>query len=137
MWSEALSTLDRAERLHRQFFAPPHGAPGVAPRISPNWEPPVDIVEEGGALRIHIALPGVSPDSITIVADAHGVTVSALRSFPLGKVCGDPSARIHRVEIPYGRFERHVALAADELSLFEKTLADGVLTLSFRRKESA
>ena len=132
MWSEALSMLDRADRLHRQFFAAslgqaPHG------QSTPNWEPPVDIVETAEGLRVHMALPGVAADAITLLLDDEGLVVSALRPFP----CREDAAHIHRVEIPYGRFERRIPIAADELELFEKTLADGLLTLAFRRKEGA
>jgi len=121
MWGEALSVLDRADRLHRQFFI----------HVAPAWEPPVDIVEADGALHVQMALPGVPADAITLAGDPRGVTVSALRSFP----CRDAGARIHRVEIPHGRFDRRLALDLDELELTQKTLADGVLTLTFRKKE--
>jgi HSP20 family molecular chaperone IbpA len=129
MWSEALSMLDRAERLQHQFFV----------QVSPAWEPPVDVVESGESLFVHVALPGVQPDSITLAFDAGGFTVSALRAFPAVS-CGE-SAHIHRVEIPYGRFERRIDLPLDDpyspLELARKTLADGVLTLTFHRKEGA
>lgn len=131
MWSEALSMLDRAERLQRQFFT----------QVAPAWEPPVDIVETGDAVHVHIALPGVPADSITLAFDAGGFTVSALRAFPFRESCGEPGAHIHRVEIPYGRFERRVGLPLDDpyspLELARKSLADGVLTLTFTRKEGA
>ena len=131
MWSEALSVLDRADRLHRQFFTPPF------PHAAPAWEPPVDVVETHDELRVHIALPGVPPDSITIAQDAGGVVVSALRSFP----CREEQAHIHRVEIPYGRFERRIGLPLHDpyspIELAGKALANGVLTLTFRRKEGA
>ncbi len=127
MWSEALSVLDRADRLHRQFFAAP-----FADR-APAWEPPIDVSEAGDALRVHVALPGVPADAITVALDHEGIIVSALRPFP----CRDEGARIHRVEIPYGRFERHIPLPTQSIELFEKTLADGILTLTFRRKEGA
>jgi len=121
--------LERADRLHRQFFAPPSHAPA--------WEPPVDIVEAGEELRVHVALPGVTPDSITVVADAGGITVSALRAFP----CRESGAHIHRVEIPYGRFERRIELPLEDpyapIALRGKSLVDGVLTLVFRRIEGA
>jgi HSP20 family protein len=127
MWSEALSVLDRADRLHRQFFT----------QVAPAWEPPVDVVETGEELRVHIALPGVAPDSITIAADAGGITVSALRAFP----CRERGALIHRVEIPYGRFERRIELPLEDpyspLALSGKSLLDGVLTLTFRTREGA
>ena len=134
MWSEALAVLERAERLQRQFFAPPQLGSG-APRGVPQWEPPVDIVETDELLRVHVALPGVSPDSITLAADAGGITVSALRLFP----CREHGAHIHRVEIPYGRFERRIDLPLADpyapLELAGKALEDGVLTLVFRRRE--
>jgi HSP20 family molecular chaperone IbpA len=134
MWSEALSVLDRAERLQRQFFT----------HVAPAWEPPADVVEAGDELRVHIALPGVPADSITIAIDAAGVSVSALRAFPLKADCG-AEAHIHRIEIPYGRFERRIDVALDDpytpLELAGKSLENGVLTLTFRtqlpRKEGA
>jgi HSP20 family molecular chaperone IbpA len=129
MWSEALAVLERADRLHRQFFAPPYRAPA--------WEPPVDIAEVNDELRVHVALPGVAPDSITVAADSGGITVSALRPFP----CRESGAHIHRVEIPYGRFERRIELPLEDpyapIALAGKSLVDGVLTLVFRRIEGA
>ena len=127
MWSEALSMLDRAERLHRQF----------SHQVMDAWEPPVDVVESNDELRVHIALPGVSPEDVTIGMEPGGITVSALRPFP----CREDGAHIHRIEIPYGRFQRHIALPLADpyggLRLEGKTLEDGILTLTFRRKEGA
>ena len=119
--------LERAERLHRHFFTHTETA----------WEPPVDIVETPEAVVVHIALPGVAADSITLVTDANGITLSALRPFP----CRDAGSHVHRLEIPYGRFERHIGLPLADpyapLELSGKALADGVLTLTFTRKEGA
>ena len=115
--------LDRADRLHRQFFT----------QAAPGWEPPIDVVESDGELLVEMALPAVAADSITIVMDAEGVVVSAERPFP----CRGDGSRIHRIEIPYGRFERRIALDLRALELHRRTLADGVLTLAFRRKEGA
>jgi len=124
MWGEALSMLDRAQRLQRQFFT--HAA--VA------WEPPVDIIETGDTLEVHVALPGVSADAITVGLDAAGITISALRAFP----CRDQNGQIHRLEIPYGRFERQIGVALGDpytpLELAGKALENGILTLTFRRK---
>lgn len=124
MWSEALSLLDQADRLHRQFF-----------RLGPTaqahaWEPPVDVIESADGFRVHVALPGVANDAIAVCVEADGVTVSALRAFP---DCA-PEARLHRVEIPYGRFERRIALPAHALELTERTHANGLLTLVFEKR---
>ncbi len=119
--------LDRAERLQRQFFS--HAA--VA------WEPPVDIHESEAGVTVQVALPGVPADAVTIGLEPSGVTVSALRAFP----CRESATHIHRIEIPYGRFERHIGLPLGDpyegLELAGKQLADGVLTLTFRKKEEA
>jgi HSP20 family molecular chaperone IbpA len=119
MWSEALAMLDRAERLHRQFFT--HAAA--------SWEPPVDVVESAAGLRVQVALPGVAAESIDIALEPAGVVVRALRPFP----CREDVAQVHRIEIPYGRFERRIALPIS-LELAGEQLADGVLTLTFRKK---
>ena len=127
MWNEALSVLERAERLQRQFFT--HAAAA--------WEPPVDVLENEDGVTLQVALPGVRADSITIGVEPAGVTISALRAFP----CGGDTTHVHRIEIPYGRFERRIGLPLADpyagLELAGKQLADGVLTLTFRRKERA
>jgi len=124
MWGEALSMLDRAQRLQRQFFTHAQVA----------WEPPVDIVETGETLQVHVALPGVSADAITVALDSAGISVSALRAFP----CRGEASQIHRLEIPYGRFERFIGLPLGDpyapLELAGKALDNGILTLTFRRK---
>jgi HSP20 family molecular chaperone IbpA len=127
MWSEALSMLDRAERLQRQFFH----------HTAVSWEPPVDITETPDELRVQVALPGVPADSVTVALDPGGLTVSAARAFP----CGEGTQNVHRIEIPYGRFERQIGLPLGDpyspLVLAGKSLADGVLTLVFKKKETA
>ena len=126
MWGEALSMLDRAQRLQRQFFT----------HVNVAWEPPVDIVETGDTLLVHVALPGVSADAITLALDSAGISISALRAFP----CRGEASQIHRLEIPYGRFERFIGLPLADpyasLELTGRSLQDGILTLTFRRKES-
>lgn len=131
MWGEALSLLEQADRLQRQFFRVAGAESGHT------WEPPVDVAESGGLLKVHVALPGVSADSITVLLEPGGVVVAALRPFP----CRESGAHIHRIEIPYGRFERRIALPLRDpyrpIELASKELADGVLTLTFRRKDGA
>jgi HSP20 family protein len=122
MWGEALAMLDRAQRLQRQFFTHADAA---------SWEPPVDIVESDDAFQVHVALPGVAADAITVGIDAAGISISALRPFP----CRDHDSQIHRLEIPYGRFERLIGMPPVEL--VGKRLENGILTLTFRRTEEA
>ncbi len=118
--------LDRAERLQRQFFT----------HATVAWEPPVDVIETADGVQVHIALPGVPSEAIRVALGPGGLTVSAARPFP----CQGDATNIHRIEIPYGRFERQVGLPLGDpyapLELAEQRLADGVLTLVFRKKEA-
>src|SRR6185369_3604929 len=127
MWNDALSMLEQAERLQRQFAH--FGRSEVA---GPSWEPPVDIVESGDALAVQVALPGVAMDSVNVALEDGAITVTASRAFP---AC-DRGARVHRLEIPFGRFTRRIVLpagiAARALELVGRNYQDGCLILTFR-----
>lgn len=126
MWAEALSMFDEAERLQRQFFR------AGCEAAEASWEPPIDVIEVADALVLQVALPGVAEDSIMLGIEAGAVTISALRPFAAGAGAG--GARIHRVEIPHGRFRRRVALPNHRLALVEKAYRDGCLTLTFAKR---
>ncbi len=115
--------LDRAERLHQRFFEPSRTGQ------QPTWEPPVDIFEIPGGLLIEIALPGVDPERLEIAYEGGVLTVAGERPLP----CAAEPAVIHRLEIPYGRFERRLALTAGRYELTRYKLTHGCLALSLRR----
>lgn len=124
MWSEALALLSETERLQRQFF-----------HISDAWEPPVDVLEMTDGVQIHVALPGVAPDSVEVSVEPNAVIVSAVRSPSWSARACSGRARVHRIEIPHGRFARRISIPAvpgrDTLRLTESRLAGGLLTLRF------
>lgn len=121
MWGDALSMLEQAERLHRQFCRTSVPAPRC-------WEPPVDVVETADSVIVHVALPGVAADGIVVGFDPDGITVSGVRRFPASR-----AARIHRVEIPYGRFERRIPLPLHALEPTKPTLAEGCLVITLNK----
>ena len=129
MWGEALSLLEQAERLQKEFFRPALS--------ESTWEPPIDVIETAEALFVHVALPGVPAEAIVVGLEAGGLnpilTVSAARGFPLSA----RGARLHRVEIPYGRFFRRIPLPAlgthVHLEPAGRSFIDGCLTLAFRK----
>jgi len=126
MWAEACELLDQAERLHRQYFR--LGSPGgEAARV---WEPPVDVVATMNELRITVALPGVGADQIQVRADGNVLLVDALRAPPPKGL----RTAIHRLEIPYGRFQRRVALPEGRYELLEQAYANGCLELRLARR---
>jgi HSP20 family protein len=121
-WGEALSLLQQAERLQRESFRP--AATGQT------WEAPVDVFESAEALFVSVALPGVSPDAIVVGLESDGITVSAVRAFPVSA----RGCRLHRVEIPYGRFFRRIELPCHRLEPMGRSFIDGCLTLAFRKR---
>ena len=124
MWTAACEMIDRAERLHRQFFQPI-----AAPTPELGWEPPIDIAETASEILITVALPGVDPDAMKITLDAEGISVVGFRrpsAVPRG-------GRVHRLEIPYGKFERRIPMQAARLQLDRSELANGCLTLKFSK----
>jgi HSP20 family molecular chaperone IbpA len=124
MWAEACEMLDQAERLHRQFFRF-----GGNVEAQPRWEPPVDVVASAGDLCVAVALPGVAPDRIAVHVDANGLLITAERLAPVDR----RTTAIHRLEIPYGRFERRVPLPPGRYELLEQSCQDGCLTLRLAR----
>jgi HSP20 family molecular chaperone IbpA len=124
MWTTACEMIDRAERLHRQFFQPI-----AAPLPELSWEPPIDITETDSEILITVALPGVDRDDMKVTVDPNGVSVVGLRppsTIPRG-------SRVHRLEIPYGKFERRIHVPAARLQLGQSELANGCLTLKFSK----
>jgi len=100
MLSEAIGSLARAERLRQQFF-------NLQSAAGPSWEPPLDVLETDEEILIFVALPGVDPDEVVAVVEDDGVLViSGNRTLPAEL----RNARIHRLELPQGRFERRIAL---------------------------
>jgi HSP20 family protein len=120
MWSEALQMLARAERLHREVFTPAHGSQrGV------NWEPPTDVLETADAVLIFVALPGVDAEKVDLAIRGGVLMISGERVLP------DElrTAIIHRLELPQGRFERHVPLPAGLYGTPQSGVAHGCLVI--------
>jgi HSP20 family molecular chaperone IbpA len=117
MWTAACEMIDRAERLHRQFFLP-MGDLG--------WEPPVDITATDSEILITVALPGVDRNDVEVTVDDDGISVLGFRpsGIPRGSL-------VHRLEIPHGNFQRRIAFPRARLRLGQSELVNGCLMLKF------
>ncbi len=122
MWAEALDLLQGGEQLRRRFFTV------ESLQSLPCWEPSVDLYENGDELRLLVALPGVNSRQVEVLLDDQGLVVRGER--PIPSVC--QQAAIHRLEIPYGRFERRIALPPGHYRLHEQFIEDGCLVLVLR-----
>jgi HSP20 family protein len=121
MWAQACEAMERAERLHRQFF---HRSPAT-----PYWEAPCDIFETDDTLTILIALPGVASEAITVSLSAGVLMVSGERPLPPEVAHG----RIHRLEIPHGRFQRRIELPPLRFEISGRHLANGCLMVQLHK----
>lgn len=121
MWAEACELLEQAQRLQRQFFRV-----GRAVEAEPRWEPPVDVVAYGNEVRVTVALPGVAAENVEVRVDGYDtLEVVAERRLPLTQ----HTTALHRLEIPYGRFERRIALPPGRYELRDQACVNGCLVL--------
>jgi HSP20 family protein len=102
MLSEAIDSLARAERLRQQFFS----LRTAAGSRESSWEPPIDVLETDDEVLIFVALPGVDPEQVEAIIENGTLVISGHRVLPPEL----RSARIHRLELPQGRFERRIVL---------------------------
>jgi HSP20 family molecular chaperone IbpA len=124
MWGDALDTLARAERLHRQLFQP---GPGSARQAS--WEPPVDVLETDAHVLIIAALPGVNDGAIQLTIDGGFLVIAGERTVPAEL----RTAVIHRLELPQGCFERRVPLPAGRYDQIHRQTMNGCLVVTLRK----
>jgi HSP20 family protein len=119
MWADAVTALARVERLHRDFFRP----------VPQGWEPPVDLLETENELVIVAALPGVHANELEVVLHDGTLAIVGTRRVPSFL----QQARVHRMELPHGRFERRVAIPPGRYEMTRRELSDGLLVLALRR----
>jgi HSP20 family molecular chaperone IbpA len=124
MWDEACTMIERAERLHRQFFQP-----NLSGAQTASWQPPVDIFETDRDVWIIAALPGVEAPDLEVSVEDGVVVITGLRRLPMAA----RGAVIHRLEIPRGRFERRIRLSVGRLQLGRSEIVSGCLILSLTK----
>ena len=76
-----------------------------------------------------VALPGVNSRQVEVVLDETELVVRGERPMP----STSHRTAIHRLEIPYGKFERRVALPLGEFRVHQQFLEDGCLLLVLRQ----
>ncbi len=98
------------------------------------WTPRADIYETQEHVIVQLDVPGVKPDQIDINCEKGMLSIKGDRPFS-GDVAG---RQYYRVENLYGPFERYFELPATlDVARVEAKYHDGVLTLTFPKKEEA
>ncbi|HSQ80509.1 MAG TPA: Hsp20/alpha crystallin family protein [Casimicrobiaceae bacterium] len=124
MLSQAFGLLEQAERLHRQFFRL-----ATSTRAQPCWEPPADVFENDREIVIVVAMPGVAPERIEIATEPGALIVRGIRPLAFAGAC----QAIRRLEIPYGVFERRIALPPGAFEAGAPEMAHGCVALRLRK----
>ena len=123
LWARACDLLEQADRMHRKFFR----LTGAQPQA---WEPPVDVFEDESDVVIVVAMPGVAADRVQVVTEPGALRVRGERPLPLGSAS---RALVHQLEIPYGYFERRIALPQGAWQSISHELANGCLVFRLRK----
>jgi len=118
MWAHALELMAEAERMQRQFFRL-----AASPRAQAVWEPPADVFEDEREVVVVVALPGVPVERVEVTSEAGVLTVRAERRVPLAAARG----AVRQLEIPYGYFERRIALPDAHIEAATREMVDGCL----------
>ena len=126
MWTQACDFIEQAERMHRQFFRLASTA-----RSTAVWEPPADVFEDEREVVVVVALPGVVAEDVAITREPGALVVRAERPIPLA---GTRQA-VRQMEIPYGYFERRIALPHARLEAVSRELTHGCLILRLRKTD--
>ena len=125
MWAQMRALLNEADEMRGRFFELRTG------ETTPTWEPPVDVIETAAELLVLVALPGVDPNTAEALIDGGELVVGGTRRLPESL----RRARIHRMELPYGRFERRIPLPSGRYDAVTREAADGCLLIRLRKIE--
>ena len=127
MWAQACDVLEQAEQMRRHFFrlAASQASQAV-------WEPPVDIFEDEREVLVVVALPGVPFERVEVILESLALVVRAERRMPFA----GPGLAVRRMEIPYGRFERRIALPPGRVEAGTREFSDGCLIVRLRKTEN-
>jgi HSP20 family molecular chaperone IbpA len=120
MWAQAVDFIDRAERMHRQFYRLVSSSHAEAV-----WQPPADVFEDGEQVVVVVALPGVAAERVEITAEPGALVVRAHRPLPFA----GSALAVRQLEIPYGVFERRIALEQAPLQVIGHELGHGCLVV--------
>jgi len=130
--NRTLRTLQReVDSIFDRFFGRTDSGDQGA---SPVWSPSTDLVETDDDFRLHLDVPGMTKDDITINLQNRTLTVSGERTSERT----DESEEFVRVERAFGTFHRTFTLPdAVDADNIEASYDDGVLTIHVPKTEES
>mgnify|MGYP006272298411 CR=1 FL=1 len=103
-----------------------------ASRSDALWTPRTDLVDTEAAFHLHVDLPGVSRDDLSIDYEDRTLVISGTRSTDL------PDGDLVRSERASGSFRRTVSLPRTvDVNAIEASYENGVLTVTLPKTEAS
>ena len=97
------------------------------------WSPRMDLIETDGGYDLHMDLPGLTKDDVSIDVENHRLVVHGQRQ----EETRTEDANVLRMERRYGHFYRSLLLPDAALpDKAEATFRDGVLTIHVPKSEA-
>ena len=124
---------DDIDRLFGGFFGQPagEGKAQAEPACVADFLPGMDLASSDKAYAMHVELPGVAPEDVSVKVEEGVLTVSGEKKEE--KIEGEKK---HVAERVYGRFLRRLSLPGDaDADNIRASFKDGVLTVEIPRKE--
>lgn len=123
IWQRARDLFQHAERVHRNFVQTSLGQTASVPQVN--------VVETDDAVWVVCALPGVDEDQVDLRLEGNHLVISGRR--PPLECCIQGEIRV--LEMPFGRFERRVALPLElSFSLVESRQEKGLIFVHLRKR---
>ena len=95
---------------------------------------PLDVAESEDSYILTAELPGVSMDAVTVNVEDNVITISGNKPAPEDTA----NVKYHRIERPYGSFQRSLALPRSvNPEQVAATYRDGVLTITIGKRAEA
>lgn len=102
--------------------------------VKEGFVPTVDIIENDTQYELHVNLPGMKKEDISIQLEDNRLTISGERHFRNE----ENKPRYHRIESGFGSFKRSFTLSNDvERDGIQARFEDGVLTVTLIKKEQS
>lgn len=96
------------------------------------FTPRVDVLEKAAQFEVHLALPGLKKEEISISIEKNTMTVSGERKMKNE----NKEDKFHMVENFYGKFSRSFTLPENiDISKIEGSFEDGMLTVTLPKAE--
>ena len=97
------------------------------------WRPAIDVFETEKSIVVRVELSSVKSADVKVTVDGELLRISGARRAPPA----DDVTRLHRMEIPFGRFERTIRIAIPfERERVNASLEDGFLTVTLPKREA-